>query len=102
MTIEQIKSDLKEHIGEKAFIKYSLGRNKYESYHVTIKELYDYIFLVELKKNRIKSFSYADVITKTIKIDYWRNSHKKLAFFIILLYTEVVDWRERFTWKLHL
>ncbi|MCI8544685.1 MAG: hypothetical protein HFH09_00455 [Bacilli bacterium] len=72
MTIDDIKKDLKEHVGHEAYIKYSLGRNKYESYHVTIKELYDYVFLVELKKkqNRIKSFSYADVITKTIRIDY--------------------------------
>lgn len=72
MTIEEIKKDLKKHVGHDAFIKCSLGRNKYESYHVTIKELYDYVFLVELKKkqNRIKSFSYADVITKTIRIDY--------------------------------
>ena len=56
MTIDEIKKDLKEHVGHDAFIKYSLGRNKYESYHVTIKELYDYVFLVELKKkqNRIK------------------------------------------------
>lgn len=72
MTIEEIKKDLRNHVGKDALIKYSLGRNKYESYHVIIKELYDYVFLVELKKqeNRVKSFSYADVITKTIKIDY--------------------------------
>lgn len=72
MTIEEIKQDLQEHIGHDALIKYSLGRNKYESYRVTIKELYDYVFLVELKKKekRVKSFSYVDVITKTIKIDY--------------------------------
>ena len=34
-----------------------------------IKELYDYVFLVECD-NVIKSFSYIDVITKTIRIDY--------------------------------
>ena len=56
MTIEEIKKDLKEHIGKEAMIKYSLGRNKYESYHVRVKELYEYIFLVELPKsdNRVK------------------------------------------------
>lgn len=72
MTIDEIKKDLRNHVGKDALIKYSLGRNKYESYHVIIKELYDYVFLVELKKkeNIVKSFSYADVITKTIKIDY--------------------------------
>ena len=71
MTIGEIKNDLQEHIGKKAVIQCSLGRNKYESYHVRIKELYDSIFLVEsVQKSQIQSFSYADVITKTIKIDY--------------------------------
>ncbi|HIS91235.1 MAG TPA: Veg family protein, partial [Candidatus Faecisoma merdavium] len=51
-------------------IKYNLGRNKYEEYKVTIKELYENVFLVELKNNSKRSFTYTDVITKTIKIDY--------------------------------
>lgn len=71
MTINEIRNDLRQHIGDKAVINYNLGRNKYEEYHVVIKELYDYIFLVEDIKNAgVKSFSYSDVITKTIKIDY--------------------------------
>lgn len=73
MTINQIKNELNNHIGKKATIKYNLGRNKYEKYSVIIKELYNNIFLVELNDNTntiTKSFSYTDVITKTIKIDY--------------------------------
>lgn len=73
MTVSQIKMDLCEHLGNKATIKYNLGRNKFEKYNVTIKELYDYIFLVECENSNstvIKSFSYIDVITKRIKIDY--------------------------------
>ena len=73
MTINQIKENLNNHIGKEVVIKYNLGRNKYEKYHVIIKELYNNIFLVELNTNDnivIKSFSYSDVITKTIKIDY--------------------------------
>ena len=73
MTIDEVKRQLHQHIGSKATIKYNLGRNKYEKYHVTIKELYNYIFLVELdnsENKEVKSFSYSDVITKTIKIDY--------------------------------
>ena len=34
-----------------------------------IKELYDYIFLVDTDLG-VKSFSYIDVITKVIRIDY--------------------------------
>lgn len=71
MTKSEIIEKLNDHIGSYVTIKYNLGRNKYEKYHVKIKELYSNIFLVELKDdNVIKSFSYNDVITKTIKIDY--------------------------------
>lgn len=71
MTKSEIMEKLNNHIGSYVTIKYNLGRNKYEKYHVKIKELYSNIFLVELKDdNVIKSFSYNDVITKTIKIDY--------------------------------
>ena len=71
MTRSQVKEQLYEYLGESVTIRYNLGRNKYEQYRVKIKELYNNIFLVELKDdNIIKSFSYNDVITKTIKIDY--------------------------------
>lgn len=73
MTVEKVKKELHKHIGDLVTIKYNLGRNKFEKYDVVIKELYNHVFLVEVKKihnNEIKSFSYTDVITKTIKIDY--------------------------------
>lgn len=73
MTIEKVRKELNEHIGKEAVIKYNLGRNKYEKYDVTIKETYNYVFLVEINNSKnmgVKSFSYSDVITKTIKIDY--------------------------------
>ena len=68
--IGEVRSKLNNYVGQKVTIKYNLGRNKYEKYHVTIKELYENIFLVELNNNCKKSFTYTDVITKTIKIDY--------------------------------
>lgn len=69
MNTETIKKKLNDYIGKEATIKYSLGRNKYETYNVIIKELYDKVFVVEEKRNRL-SFSYSDVITKTIKISF--------------------------------
>lgn len=68
--IGEVRSKLNNYIGQKVTIKYNLGRNKYEKYHVTIKELYENVFLVELNNNEKKSFTYTDIITKTIKIDY--------------------------------
>ena len=71
MTIDSVKSKLGEYKGESVTIKCNLGRNKYEKYAATIKELYNNVFIVEIDNYHIvKSFSYTDVITKTIKIDY--------------------------------
>lgn len=70
MTLSEIKNDLQKHIGKEAIIEYHLGRNKIEEYHGKIKELYNYVFLIETEKENIKSFSYTDVITKTIRIHY--------------------------------
>lgn len=71
MTRAQVKEKLHEYIGEDVIIKYNLGRNKYEQYRVKIKELYNNIFLVQTDiDNQIKSFSYNDIITKTIKIKF--------------------------------
>ncbi|HHW69471.1 MAG TPA: ABC transporter permease [Tenericutes bacterium] len=72
MTIEQVKNKLNNYLGKRVVIKYNLGRNKFENYDVIIKELYNNVFLVEIDNNgkEIKSFSYSDVITKTIHIDY--------------------------------
>ena len=69
MTISKVKMELLDHLGDIVSIKYNLGRNKYEEYEAKIKELYDYVFLVDTSLG-IKSFSYIDVITHTIKIDY--------------------------------
>lgn len=69
MTISSVKKELLDHIGDIVKLKYSLGRNKYEEYEAMIKELYDYVFLVDTNQG-VKSFSYIDVITKVIKIDY--------------------------------
>ena len=73
MTVDQIREQLNAYVGKPITIKYNLGRNKFEKYKVKITELYDYVFLVELNQQEntvVKSFSYSDVITKTIKIDY--------------------------------
>lgn len=73
MTIAHVKKDISDHMGKTVRIKYNLGRNKYESFDATIKEMYDCIFLVRLENKtnpEIKSFTYSDVLTKIIKIDY--------------------------------
>ena len=58
---------LKRHIGDELIIKYNLGRNKYETYRVRLKKLYEHVFTVE-DNNLIRCFSYSDIIMKNIKI----------------------------------
>lgn len=73
MTLQEIKTKVNNNIGNNVTIKYNLGRNKIEKYNVKIKEAYKNIFIVETKKQNnieIKSFTYTDIMTKTIKIDY--------------------------------
>lgn len=70
MTTKQLKNEISNHIGDNIIIKHNIGRNKIETYHVSIKEAYNYIFLVTTRDNVIKSFSYSDIISKTIRISY--------------------------------
>ena len=73
MTLQEIKNKVNNTIGNEVTIRYNIGRNRIEKYNVKIKEAYKNIFIVETSnKNNIeiKSFTYTDVMTKTIKIDY--------------------------------
>ena len=73
MNIDIVKEEINTHIGDEATIKCNLGRNKVETYNGIIKNTYNHIFTIETN-NTVKSFSYSDVITKTIRINY-----KKIA-----------------------
>ena len=67
--LKNIQDALKPHLNKLVKIKCNLGRNKSETYEAKIIKLYNCVFLIELVQNKcIKSFSYADIITKTIKI----------------------------------
>lgn len=68
--INKIKEELNNHIGRSAVIKCDLGRNKTEEYNVIIKKIYNHVFTVKLDNEEVKSFSYSDIISKIIKIDY--------------------------------
>jgi uncharacterized protein Veg len=65
-----MKKILTKYIGEKVLIEYNLGRNKIEKFEGKISKLYNALFLVENPNNcnDVKSFSYSDLITRTVKI----------------------------------
>lgn len=69
LDVKAIKQILIPFLGKKIKIEYNMGRNKFEVYDAKIIKVYNFVFLVELiGSGVIKSFSYADIITKTIKI----------------------------------
>ncbi len=62
-----MRNILSKYVGQKVLIEYNLGRNKIEKYEGVIEKLYNAVFLVKVA-DQTKSFSYSDLITKTIKI----------------------------------
>ena len=62
-----MKKILSKYIGTKVFVEYNIGRNKIEKYEGTIESLYNAVFLIKVREET-KSFSYSDLITKTVKI----------------------------------
>lgn len=65
LNIEKIKKKIIELKNQKLKVKVNLGRNKYEYYEGIIKKIHQNLFTVETNKG-LKSFTYADVATKTV------------------------------------
>lgn len=68
MNITEIKRKLELLNNKKVIVKVNLGRNKHEKYIGTIDKLYPYLFTIKME-NKIKSFSYVDVLTKEITVN---------------------------------
>lgn len=68
MTIKKIKDDISNNLGKKVKIIYNGSRNRKEEYKGILTEVYNYIFIVRLDTDEVKSFSYSDVLTSTIEI----------------------------------
>ncbi len=70
MTISKIKKLLSGLIGKKVKVIYYGSRNRKEVYYGCIYKLYQNVFLIRNDECCAKSFSYVDVLTKTVKIIY--------------------------------
>lgn len=74
MTIEKIKRNIYRSKGKNVKIVCHGSRNKKEVYDGRIDEIYNYIFTIKSYDNVTKSFSYCDVLTKTVII--YNNNEK--------------------------
>ena len=69
MTIQKIKENINDNLGNKVRIVFNTGRNKIEEFDGVIKESYNFIFVVETE-NENKSFTYSDVLTQTVQLHF--------------------------------
>ena len=68
MNIKTIRNYLKTKIGCNIVIVYYGSRNRKERYCGILYKLYGNIFTIKLANAEIRSFSYTDILTKTIQI----------------------------------
>ncbi len=73
-TIESIKGKLTDSIGENVVITEEVGRRKTTTHEGKLTETYPSVFVVELEDSEGSyervSYSYIDVLTNTIEIDF--------------------------------
>ena len=71
MTIEKIRNDINDNLGQDVKIIHNEGRNRIYEYSGKVVEVYKNIFIVLDRDNDSKrSFSYYDVLTDTVKVSF--------------------------------
>ena len=67
--ITNLKTDIKENIGQKIIVKGTLGRSKYFEKEATIEKAYPNLFIVKYDENdRNVTYSYTDVLTNDVQM----------------------------------
>jgi len=72
MNINKIKLMMTSLKGKDVKIRVNVGRNKYEYYEGIIDEIYTNLFTLKVK-DLTKSFTFSDVLTKTVQIKVCEN-----------------------------
>ena len=68
MNIRDIKRYLLSRVGSRIVIIYYGSRNRREKYVGILDKIYFNVFTIRMTNGEVKSFSYADILTKTIQI----------------------------------
>lgn len=69
MTIEAIRNNIHNNMGNEVKIIHNEGRNKILEYRGRVVEVYRNIFII-MDHDSKRSFSYHDILTDTIKISF--------------------------------
>lgn len=76
MTIDKIREELLCNKGKKVKLHVFGSRNKKEKFICYIDKIYENLFTVKAKQDDMivtRSYSYIDVLTKTVKIEFPQN-----------------------------
>ena len=68
MMLDSIKQYVIENVGLQHKFIYKGSRNQVEEFYGRIKDIYPKIFTIILSDNKIKAFSYSDILVSNLKI----------------------------------
>lgn len=66
--IDNIKKVVEKNQGVKCSFRFHGSRNQVDEFHGVIVDLYPAIFTIETENNKIKTFSYSDILTQSLEI----------------------------------
>ena len=68
MNIKTIRNYLRTKVGSNIVVIYYGSRNRKEIYRGVLCKLYTNLFIIRMPGGDIKSFTYIDILTKTVQI----------------------------------
>lgn len=68
MMIDNIKKVVKQNQGVKCSFRFHGARNQVDEFYGVIVDLYPAIFTIETENNKIKTFSYSDILIQNLEI----------------------------------
>ncbi|MCI5701785.1 MAG: hypothetical protein MR266_03380 [Erysipelotrichaceae bacterium] len=66
--ISKIKDNLESKKGKNLHFKFNGARNQIEEFNGSIEDMYNFIFTIKTDDNKIKSFTYSDILIENLEI----------------------------------
>ena len=66
--ISKIKYNLESKKGKNLHFKFNGARNQIEEFNGSIEDMYNFIFTIKTDDNKIKSFTYSDILIENLEI----------------------------------
>ena len=66
--ISKIKDNLESKKGKNLHFKFNGTRNQIEEFNGSIEDMYNFIFTIKTDDNKIKSFTYSDILIENLEI----------------------------------